>query len=154
MRENPRRVQKDNGGPLQIKYKDTKINIDVIREQNVFYHWTQIILAPFFVTHNRFHLIDVTVAHIHKETWCWWGFVMLGEVAWLEERLLDAQWVCVTLGWVFSLLEILVTCVTWQPQQGKAQGRGPPAPRQHSTALKTSGIFCFMALVTSTCCGS
>ena len=41
MRENPRRVQKDNGGPLQIKYKDTKINIDVIREQNVFYHWTQ-----------------------------------------------------------------------------------------------------------------
>ena len=52
MRENPRRVQKDNGGPLQIKYKDTNINIDVIWEQNVFYHWTQIILAPFFVTHN------------------------------------------------------------------------------------------------------
>ena len=39
MRENPRRVQKDNGGPLQIKYKDTNINIDVIWEQNVFYHW-------------------------------------------------------------------------------------------------------------------
>ena len=70
MRENPRRVQKDNGGPLQIKYKDTNINIDVIREQNVFYHWTQIILVPSssLTTLLRFHLIDVTVAHIHKET--------------------------------------------------------------------------------------
>ena len=66
MRENPKRVQKDNGGPLQIKDKDTNINIDVIWKQNVFNHWTQIILAPFFVTHNRFHLIDVTVAQ--KET--------------------------------------------------------------------------------------
>ena len=66
MRENPKRVQKDNGGPLQIKDKDTNINIDVIWKQNVFNHWTHIILAPFFVTHNRFHLIDVTVAQ--KET--------------------------------------------------------------------------------------
>ena len=60
MRENPKRVQKDNGGPLQIKDKDTNIDIDVIWKQNVFNHWTQI------VTHNRFHLIDVTVAQ--KET--------------------------------------------------------------------------------------
>ena len=89
MRENPKRVQKDNGGPLQIKDKDTNINIDVIWKQNVFNHWAQIILAPFFVTHNRFHLIDVTVAQ--KETWCWWGFVGWGEVAWLEERLLESS---------------------------------------------------------------
>ena len=70
MRENPRRVQKDNGGPLQIKYKDTNINIDAIRDQNVFiigpvsYWHPSSSLTPFLI----FHLIDVTVAHIHKET--------------------------------------------------------------------------------------
>ena len=48
MRENPRRVQKDNGGPLQIKYKDTKINIDVIREQNVFLSLDPDHISPLF----------------------------------------------------------------------------------------------------------
>ena len=70
MRENPGRVQKDNVGPLQIKYKDTNINIDAIRDQNVFiigpvsYWHPSSSLTPFLI----FHLIDVTLAHIHKET--------------------------------------------------------------------------------------
>ena len=52
------------------KYKDTNINIDAIRDQNVFiigpvsYWHPSSSLTPFLI----FHLIDVTVAHIHKET--------------------------------------------------------------------------------------
>ena len=83
--------------------------------------------------------------------WLWPIFIRRLDadgVSWREERLRDLKKGCVTQvclrdSWMsFEPWEILVTCVTWQPQQGKAQGRGPPAPHQHSTALKTSGNFC------------
>ena len=83
--------------------------------------------------------------------WLWPIFIRRLDadgVSWCEERLRDLKKGCVTQvclrdSWMsFEPWEILVTCVTWQPQQGKAQGCGPPAPHQHSTALKTSGNLC------------